>query len=119
MHTRTSIGLAAAFTAGMALVPMSAKAICQQTISADHSFTNRTDSQILGRVTVTDPFTYFASTTNAIISSLIFAAMANRSTVLVIGDAASCPPPPTTVPVPAGTSLNMGNINPSAALSDI
>jgi hypothetical protein len=110
MKTRTTVALAASFTAGMALVPMSAKAICQQTISADHSFSDGTTTQVLGRVNVPDPFTYFASTTNAVLSSLIFAAVANRSTLFIIGDAASCPPAPTTVPVPAGTSLSMGNI---------
>jgi hypothetical protein len=110
MQTRTSIGLVAAFTAGMALVPMSAKAICQQTIRAEHSFSDGTNTQVLGHVTTTDPFTYFASTTNAVISNLIFAAVANRNTVLIIGDAAGCPPPPTTVPVPAGTALGMGTI---------
>jgi hypothetical protein len=110
MQTRTFIGLVAAFTAGMALVPMSAKATCQQTIYAEHSFTDGTNTQVLGRVTTTDPVTYFAATTNPVISNLIFAAVASRNTILIIGDAASCPPPPATVPAPAGTALNMGTI---------
>ena len=93
----------------MALVPMSAKAICQQTIYADYSFTDGTNTLILGRPNITTPFTYQASTTNPVISNLISTAVAHRSTVFIIGDAASCPTPPATVPA-AGMQLNMGNI---------
>jgi len=109
MKIRISITLAAAFTAGIALVPMSAKAICQQQIYADYSFTDGVNTLILGRPNITTPFAYQASTTNPVISSLIFAAVAHRSPVFIVGDAASCPTPPTTVPI-AGMQLSIGNI---------
>jgi len=91
MQTRTAIALVAAFTAGMALVPMSAKAICQQTIYAERSFTDGTNGQIIGHVNTTDDHAFLASTTNPVISSAIFAAVANRNTVFIVGGAASCP----------------------------
>jgi hypothetical protein len=91
MQTRTAIALVAAFTAGMALVPMSAKAICQQTIYAERSFTDGTNGQIIGHVSTVDTFAWIATTTNPVISSVIFAAVANRNTVFIVGDAASCP----------------------------
>jgi len=91
MQTRTAIALVAAFTAGMALVPMSAKAICQQTIYAERSFTDGTNGQIIGHVITVDTFAWIATTTNPVISSVIFAAVANRNTVFIVGDAASCP----------------------------
>jgi hypothetical protein len=46
MKVKAIIALAAVFTAGMALVPMSAKAICQQQIYADYSFTDGTNLTI-------------------------------------------------------------------------
>ena len=110
MQIRTSIALAAAFTAGMALVPMSARAVCQQTIYAEFSFTDGTNTQIAGRPNLSTPYTYLAVTTSPVISAQIFAAVAHRSLVSIVGDVASCPPIPTTVPVPAGTSLDIGNI---------
>jgi hypothetical protein len=110
MQTRTTIALAAAFTVGMALVPMSAKAICQQMIYADYSFTDGTNTLIIGHSNISTPFTYSATTTNPVISALIFAAVAHRTPVLVIGDAQSCPTTPTTVPAPAGIQLSIGNI---------
>lgn len=109
MKFRTSIALAAVFTAGMALVPMSAKAICQQQIYADYSFTDGTNTSILGRPNITTPFAYLATTTNPTISHLIFAAIAHRNIVYIVGDAQSCPTPPTTVPA-AGMQLSIGNI---------
>jgi hypothetical protein len=117
MQIRTAI--VAAFTAGMALVPMPAKAICDQTIYADYAFTDGTTTQIVGHPlmgippnpgTILIPYTYSSVTEKPIIASLIFAAVANRNPVRVIGDAGACPPPPTTVPVPNGTILSMGNI---------
>jgi hypothetical protein len=109
MKIRTSIALAAIFTAGIALVPMSAKAICQQQIYADWSFTDGTNTAIIGHPNIIAPFTYSASTTNPIISSEIFAAVAHHNTVFIVGDATSCPTPPTSVPA-AGTQLNLGHI---------
>ena len=91
MQTRTAIALVAAFTAGMALVPMSAKAICQQTIYAERSFTDGTNGQIIGHISTVDAFAWIATTTNPVISSAIFAAVANRNTVFIVGNAASCP----------------------------
>jgi hypothetical protein len=93
MQTRTAMALVAAFTAGMALVPMSAKAVCQQTIYAERSFSDGgvTPSQIIGHVSTVDPFSYVATTTNPLIAGLIFAAVANRNSVFIVGSAANCP----------------------------
>ena len=96
MHTKTATALVAAFTAGMALVPMSAKAICQQEIYADRGFTDGANSQVLGRVSsALDPnafsYGYFATTTNALFSNLIFAAVANHNRLFIVGDAQTCP----------------------------
>lgn len=93
----------------MALVPMSAKAIYQQQIYADYSFTDGTNTTIIGRPNITTPFAYLATTTNPTISHLIFAAVAHRNTVYIVADAQSCPTPPATVPT-AGMQLNMGTI---------
>jgi hypothetical protein len=107
MQTRTAIGLVAAFTAGMTLVPMSAKAVCQQEIQADRSFSDGTNSQILGRLSsVVDgnafTFAYFASTTNAVLASQIFAASANHNRVFIVASATACPT--------TGALRDMGNI---------
>jgi hypothetical protein len=91
MQIRAAIGVVAAFTAGMVLVPMSAKAICQQTIYAERSFSDGTNGQIIGHVSTVDDHAFFASTTNPVISSAIFAAVANRNSVFIIGNATSCP----------------------------
>jgi hypothetical protein len=91
MQIRAAIGVVAAFTAGMVLVPMSAKAICQQTIYAERSFSDGTNGQILGHVSTVDDHAFFASTTNPVVSSAIFAAVANRNSVFIIGNATSCP----------------------------
>ena len=96
MQTRTVIGFAAAFTAGMALVPMSAKAVCQQEFYADRGFSDGTNAQILGRVSsAVDPnafsFAYFASTTIPLFANQIFAATANHNRVFVVASAPSCP----------------------------
>jgi hypothetical protein len=96
MKTRTAIGFLAAFTAGMALVPMSAKAVCQKEIYADRGFSNGTATEILGRVsTGEDPtafsFVYMAATTSPVFANQIFAATANHNRVAVIGDVGACP----------------------------
>jgi hypothetical protein len=109
MKIKATIALAAVFTSGMALLPISAKAICQQQIYADYSFTDGPNTLIFGRPNITTPFAYTATTTNPVISSSIFAAVAHRSPVFIVGDAASCPTPPTTVPA-AGMQLSIGNI---------
>jgi hypothetical protein len=118
MKLNTTITLAAVFTAGMALVPMPAKAICDQTFYADYAFTDGTTAQIVGHPvtaipppgTILIPYTYSAESGKPVIASLIFAAVASRNPVRVIGDVGTCPPPPTTVPAPNGTVLNLGNI---------
>jgi hypothetical protein len=96
MKSKRAIGFGAAFAAGMALVPMSAKAVCQQEIYADRGFSDGTNSQILGRVSsAVDPnaftYVYFASTTNAVLANQIFAAAANHNRVFVVASAQSCP----------------------------
>jgi hypothetical protein len=70
---------------------MSAKAVCTQIIYADRSFSDGATAQIVGRANTTDNFAYFASTTNAQIADLIFAAVAQRNRVYVVGSAANCP----------------------------
>ena len=96
MQTRTAIGLVAALTAIMALVPTSAKALCQQQIYADRGFSDGTTAQILGRTdSVMDPnafaFAYLADTTNALLANQIFAAVANHNRVFIVANATSCP----------------------------
>jgi hypothetical protein len=109
MRTRMAVGLAAAFTAGMALVPMSAKATCTQTIYAERAASDGTTTQLLGRNEnqVGYPvgefeFFWHANTTNAQLANLIFSAVSQRNLVEVTGSAASCPA--------TGTSRAMGNI---------
>jgi hypothetical protein len=94
MQIRTAI--VAAFTAGMALVPMSAKALCQQEIYADRGFSDGTTTQVMGRTDSTvdaNVFTYAytAETTNAIFANLIFAAVAGHNRLFVVGEATTCP----------------------------
>jgi hypothetical protein len=106
MQTRTAIALMA-FTAGMALVPLSAKALCQQAIYADRGFYDGTMAQVLGRRTsVDDPvaFThaYQAETPNPVFASLIFAAVAQHNLLFIVGNAQTCPT--------TGTVLDMGTI---------
>ena len=96
MQSQTRVGLVAAFTVGMALVPMSAKAICQQEIYADRAFTDGANTQVLGRISsAVDPnaftYGYFATTTNALFSNLIFAAVAHHNRLFIVGDAQTCP----------------------------
>jgi hypothetical protein len=102
MQTKTTIGLVAAFTAGMALVPMSAKAICLQTFYAERGYSDGTMVQVLGHVNTTDDFAYYAETTNALFSDLIFAAVAQRNRIFVVGNATSCPT--------TGTLRNIGTV---------
>ena len=94
MQIRTAI--VAVFTAGMALVPMSAKAVCQAEIYADRTVSDGTTTQVTGRTdTAVDPaaftYAYTAETTNALLANLIFAAVASHNRLFVIGSAASCP----------------------------
>jgi hypothetical protein len=108
MQTRTAIGvLVAAFAAGMTLIPMSAKAICQQGFYADRGFSDGTNTQVLGRTdTITDvnafTYAYYAMTTNALFSDLIFAAVAHHNRLFIVGDAQTCPT--------TGQFRNIGNI---------
>jgi hypothetical protein len=91
MRTRTAIGLAAVFIAGMTLVPMSAKAVCQVTIYAERSVSDGTNAQVLGRVSSADAFSYFASTAVAQLANLIFSAVAQRNSLVVVGNVGACP----------------------------
>jgi hypothetical protein len=102
MKTRTAVVLVAAFTAGMALVPMSAKAICQQTIYAERGLSDGTNAQVLGHFSSIDDHVFFATTTNAQFAGLIWAAVAQRNTIIVFGNAATCPT--------TGTLRDMGTI---------
>ena len=95
MQTRTAIALVA-FTTGMALVPMSAKAVCQQEIYADRGTFDGSTTQVLGRVSSAVDinafsYAYFATSTNATFSNLIFAAVANHNRLFIVGDAQTCP----------------------------
>jgi hypothetical protein len=105
MQIRAAI--VAAFTAGMALVPMSAKAVCQQEIYADRASFDGTTTQVLGRIssavdTNAFSYAYFATTTTVTISNLIFAAVANHNRLFIVGDTATCPT--------TGEFRGMGNI---------
>jgi hypothetical protein len=96
MQAQTRVGLVAAFTVGMALVPMSAKAICQQEIYADRGYYDGTTTQVLGRISsAVDPnafsYAYYAVTTSPVFSSLIFSAVASHSRLYVVADAQTCP----------------------------
>jgi hypothetical protein len=105
MQIRAAIVVVAAFSAGMALVPMSAKAICQQEISADRAFSDGTMIQVLGRTDSTvastpgapgpDPtvftFVYVAETTNPLFGNQIFAAVGGHNRLFIIGEATTCP----------------------------
>src|SRR5262245_30348803 len=90
MQTKTAVGLAAVVTVGIALFPMSAKAVCQQTIYAERAHSDGSQVQILGHVASTDEFAYFATTADGV-SELISAAVAQRNRVLIVGNAQSCP----------------------------
>jgi hypothetical protein len=105
MQIRAAI--VAAFTAGMALVPMSAKAVCQQEIYADRATLDGTTTQILGRVSSAVDinafqYAYYATTTNALFSNLIFAAVANHNRLFIVADTQTCPT--------TGEFRTMGNI---------
>jgi hypothetical protein len=96
MQIRAAIGVVAAFTAGMVLVPMSAKAICEQQFYADRAFSDGTTIQVLGRTDSTvDPntftYAYVAETTNALFANMIFAAVASHNRIFIIGNAQTCP----------------------------
>jgi hypothetical protein len=94
MQIRAAI--VAAFTAGVALVPMSAKALCQQEIFADRAFSDGVTTQVLGHTDSTvDPnvftYAYVAETTNALFANLIFAAVASHNRLSIVGNATTCP----------------------------
>jgi hypothetical protein len=91
MRTRTGVGLVAAFTIGMAFVPMSANAACTQTIYADRAYSDGTMAHVLGRVQSADNFAYSADTTNALFAEIIFASVAHRNRLYITGNAGSCP----------------------------
>jgi hypothetical protein len=99
--------IVATFTAGVALVPMSAKAVCQQEIYADRASYDGTATQVLGRVSSAVDinafqYAYYATTTNAIFSNLIFAAVANHNHLFIVADMQTCPT--------TGEFRTMGNI---------
>jgi|SRR6516162_10964725 hypothetical protein len=96
MQIRPAIVVVAAFAAGMALVPMSAKAICQQEISADRAFSDGTNVQVLGHTDSTvdvNVFTYayVAETTNTVFANMIFAAVGSHNRLFIVGGATTCP----------------------------
>ena len=102
MQIRAAIGLVTAFTAGMGLVPMSAQAVCQQTLYAERAYSDGTNVQFLGRVNSADTFFYLAETTNGLFADIIFAGVAQRNRLFVTGNAQSCPT--------TGDARDMGNI---------
>jgi hypothetical protein len=105
MQIRAAIGLVVTFAAGMALVPMSAKALCQQEIYAERGWSDGTNVQVLGRTSSAadaDVFSYAAYTNNALFAYLIFTAVANHNRLVIVGDAQTCPI--------TGLPRDMGNI---------
>ena len=96
MRTRIAVGLVATFAAGMALVPMSAKAACPVKMYADRAVVEPADPrvnvvEIIGRTNFFDPYYYRASTTDPLIAGMIFSAVAQHNPVWVTGDVAACP----------------------------
>jgi hypothetical protein len=113
VQTQIRVAIVVAFTAGMALVPVSAKALCQAELYADHSFSDGANAQVIGRTdavadTVGDKaangftYAYTAETTNPIFANQIFAAVAGHNRLYIIGSAAACPA--------TGQYRDMGNI---------
>jgi hypothetical protein len=102
VQTQIRAAIVVAFTAGMALVPVSAKALCQAELYADHSFSDGTNAQVIGRTDAladilgdkaVNGFTYAytAETTNALFANQIFAAVAGHNRLYIIGSATACP----------------------------
>jgi hypothetical protein len=105
MRTRIAVGLAAAFTAGMAVVPMSAKALCTQTFYAELAYLNVDTVVLTGRTSSTSLVIWSAETqsTDPKLANLIFSAVAQRNRLSVVGNMDSCPT--------TGTDRYMGTIN--------
>jgi hypothetical protein len=113
VQTQIRVAIVVAFTAGMALVPVSAKALCQAELYADHSFSDGANAQVIGRTdAVADivgdkaangfTYAYTAETTNPVFANQIFAAVAGHNRLYIIGSAAACPA--------TGQFRDMGNI---------
>jgi hypothetical protein len=113
VQTQIRVAIVVAFTAGMALVPVSAKALCQAELYADHSFSDGANAQVIGRTdAVADivgdkaangfTYAYTAETTNPVFANQIFAAVAGHNRLYIIGSAAACPA--------TGQYRDMGNI---------
>jgi len=104
MRTRIAVGLVATFAAGMAFVPLSAKATCVQTIYAERASSTASGNvvSVTGRNDSTSDFVWTATTNFAPVASLIFSAVAQRNLVTITGSASSCPGD--------GTNRAMGSI---------
>jgi hypothetical protein len=113
VQTQIRVAIVVAFTAGMALVPVSAKALCQAELYADHSFSDGANAQVIGRTdAVADiigdkaangfTYAYTAETNNPVFANQIFAAVAGHNRLYIIGSAAACPA--------TGQFRDMGNI---------
>jgi hypothetical protein len=88
--------LGAALTAGMALAPNPAHAVCVQTLYAERAATNAVSTTLYGRVTSTSLVIWFGTTANDVMENLIASAVAQRNRVTVVGSAATCPAAPAT-----------------------
>jgi hypothetical protein len=74
---------AAAFTAAMVLVPMSAEATCTQVIYAERAISTANTTQLAGRTTSTSLIIWFGSTADDTLASLIHSAVAQRNRVQI------------------------------------
>jgi hypothetical protein len=98
---------AAAFTAAMVLVPMSAEATCTQVIYAERAISTANTTQLAGRTTSTSLIIWFGSTADDTLASLIHSAVAQRNRVQITGDAAACPVAPATGNRSVGTIISL------------
>jgi hypothetical protein len=106
MRTRIAVGLVAAVAAGMALVPMSAKAFCIQTIYAERALAATNTAELRGRTSSTDTTMWISTTpVDSVFTPLIFSAVSQRNRVMVTAgtETSACPA--------AGVSRNMGTIS--------
>ena len=89
MRTRIAVGLVATFAAGMALVPMSAKAFCVQTIYADRVEVGQNLIELRGRTGSTEPtgpgsvVWVSHAPSDSVFASAIFSAVSQRNLIRV------------------------------------
>lgn len=82
----------ATFFTTLALVPTIASANCSQIVYATELFTNGTTTYLYGEpFGAGNTYTYFGTTTNAVIADAAASAAANNKRVNITGNATTCP----------------------------